>query len=175
MARTLIIGGGERGVALARARIAAGDVVRIVVADAGAAAVEAAGAEPWIGDPLRLGTVLGALDGVTVGCWLFADADRPRSEREALHGARLESFLAEAVDTTLRGFLYEAAGEAEPELLRAGAGRAARIARQNAIPLASIDVPPDPLERWLRAATHAISMLLGSSDALDSDAEIAQR
>lgn len=160
MARILIIGGGERGRQLARARIDAGDVARIVVPGEQVEAVGAVGAEPWVGDPLRLATVIGALDGVAVGCWLLADAGASRHEREALHGARLESFLSEAVDTTMRGFVYESAGSVEPELLSGGAQAAARIAQRNAIPLATIGVAHEPRERWLREASDAVGSLL---------------
>ncbi|MHB1810259.1 MAG: hypothetical protein ACYCU0_13355 [Solirubrobacteraceae bacterium] len=162
MARILIIGGRERALALAQARIEAGDVARVVVGGRdGFDAVCAIGAEPWAGDPLRLGTLLGALDRVAIACWLLGDATGTHEELVALHGARLEAFLREAVDSTMRGFVYEAAGSAGEELLRNGATIAASVAGRNVIPLATIETPPQERERWLSEADSAVASLLG--------------
>ena len=38
------------------------------------AAIEAAGAECWIGTPDRLATLRAALDGVTIACWMLGTA-----------------------------------------------------------------------------------------------------
>ncbi|HEX5146304.1 MAG TPA: hypothetical protein VFV85_04720, partial [Conexibacter sp.] len=66
MARVLIVGCGCRGQALARELRARGHAVRGTTRDeAGRAAIEAAGAEAWIGDPDRIATISYALDGVT--------------------------------------------------------------------------------------------------------------
>lgn len=162
MARLLIIGGGERGRALARARIAAGDVARIVAAADDVAAIESAGAEPWVGDPCRLATVVGALDGVAVVCWLFGDARQAEGEARALNGSLLETFLGEAVDSTMRGFVYEAAGDAGAGVLAAGAEVAVGIARKNAIPIATIDATPAEQGRWLDAALAVVAALLAA-------------
>ena len=53
--------------------------------------------------PERLATLRGALEHVTIACWLLADVDDQELAR-ALHGPRLESFLGDAIDSTLRGF-----------------------------------------------------------------------
>jgi hypothetical protein len=163
VARILIIGdGGERSLALARRRIDAGDVARVVVTHGESAdAVAAIGAEPWAGDPLRLGTLLGALDRIAVACWLLGDASGADEELAALHGARLEAFLREAVDSTMRGFVYEAAGSVGEERLRTGASIAASLAARNAIPLATIETSPRQRELWLSEADEAIGSLLG--------------
>ncbi len=79
-------------------------------AESGRAAIEAAGAECWIGTPERLGTLRAALENVTIACWLLATAAGAEDEVRALHGSRLEFFLGQSIDTTVRGFVYEAAG-----------------------------------------------------------------
>jgi uncharacterized protein YbjT (DUF2867 family) len=105
VARVLIVPCGCRGQALARELVAAGHAVRGTTRDpAHADAIAAAGAEPYVGDPDRIGTLMGALTGVTVLCWLFGgvpDAD--------LHGGRLRMLLEKLVDTPVRGVVYEPA------------------------------------------------------------------
>ncbi len=112
MARVLIVGGGCRGRRLAARLVGegpSGHAVRIVTrTESGRAAIEAGGAECLIGTPDRLATLRGALDGVTIACWLLATARGETEQVRALHGSRLESFLAQAIDTTMRGFVYEA-------------------------------------------------------------------
>jgi uncharacterized protein YbjT (DUF2867 family) len=103
VARVLIVGCGCRGQALARELVAAGHAVRGTTRDPERTAdIAAAGAEPYVGDPDRIGTLMGALPGVTVVCWLLGtvpDAD--------LHGGRLRMLLERLVDTPVRGFVYE--------------------------------------------------------------------
>jgi uncharacterized protein YbjT (DUF2867 family) len=105
VARVLIVGCGCRGQDLARALVAAGHAVRGTTRDpARRAAIAATGAEPYVGDPDRIGTLMGALTGVTILCWLFGtvpDAD--------LHGPRLRMLFEKLVDTPVRGVVYEAA------------------------------------------------------------------
>jgi uncharacterized protein YbjT (DUF2867 family) len=105
MARVLIVGCGCRGQELARELVAAGHAVRGTTRDPTCAeAIAAAGAEPYVGDPDRIGTLMGALHGVTILCWLFGtvpDAD--------LHGGRLRMLFEKLVDTPVRGVIYEAA------------------------------------------------------------------
>ncbi len=113
MARVLIVGGGCRGRRLAAELVGegSGHAVRIVTrTEAGRGEIEASGAECLIGSPDRLATLRGALDGVTIACWLLATATGESEQVRALHGSRLESFLAQAIDTTMRGFVYEAPG-----------------------------------------------------------------
>ena len=75
MARILIVGGGCRGRRLARQLVGEGHAVRITTrTEAGRAAIEATGAECWIGTPERLATLRGALESVTIVCWLLAGA-----------------------------------------------------------------------------------------------------
>jgi nucleoside-diphosphate-sugar epimerase len=103
MARVLIIPCGCRGQALARELVAAGHVVRGTTRDpAKTAAIAAAGAEPYVGDPDRIGTLMGALAGVTIVCWLMGTVPVPE-----LHGGRLRMLFEKLVDTPVRGVVYE--------------------------------------------------------------------
>jgi uncharacterized protein YbjT (DUF2867 family) len=105
VARVLIIPCGCRGRELAAALAAAGHAVRGTTRDpARAGAIAAAGAEPYVGDPDRIGTLMGALAGVTVVCWLFGAVPDPD-----LHGGRLRMLFEKLVDTPVRGVVYERA------------------------------------------------------------------
>ena len=108
MPRVLIVGCGCRGRALTRELVAAGHVVRGTTRDAAnAEAIRAAGAEPYLGDPDRIGTLMDALAAVTVAVWLLGEADAPE-----LHDGRLRMFCEKTVDTPVRGLVYEASAEA---------------------------------------------------------------
>jgi uncharacterized protein YbjT (DUF2867 family) len=105
VARVLIVGCGCRGQELARDLVAAGLAVRGTTRDpARAEAIAAAGAEPYIGDPDRVGTLMEALSGVTILCWLLGTVPD-----EDLHGPRLRMLFEKLVDTPVRGVVYEAA------------------------------------------------------------------
>src|SRR6266540_7289203 len=120
-----MVGGGCRGLRLARALMADGHAVRAVTrSEARRAAIEAAGCECWIGDPDRIGTLRYALDNVTVLLWLLGTASGPNAA--VLHGSRLRMMLEKTTDTTVRGVLYEAAGTVDAATLRSGAGELAR-------------------------------------------------
>ena len=104
MPRVLIVGCGCRGQALTRELVAGGHVVRGTTRDPGAtAAIAAAGAEPYVGDPDRIVTLMAALEAVTVAVWLLGTLDAPD-----LHDGRLRMFCETTVDTPVRGLLYEA-------------------------------------------------------------------
>src|ERR671936_2447032 len=112
MARVLIIPCGCRGQALARELRAAGHVVRGTTRDpARTAAIAEAGAEPFVGDPDRIATLMDALVGVTVVVWLLGGVPS-----EDLHGPRLRMLFEKLVDTPVRGFVYQS-----PPTLFAGA------------------------------------------------------
>lgn len=161
MARLLIFGGGQRGLWLAGGLVEEGHVARVVTRErAKAAEIESIGAECWVGDPSRLASVIGALEGVTIACWLLGCAAGGREELQALHGARLEGFLGEAIDTTMRGFVYEANGTVPAELLAAGVGTAKAVTERNAIPLRLLDADPAKREPWRSQAGEAIAGLL---------------
>ena len=161
MARILLIGGGARGRALAGDVRAAGNVVRITTrTEAGRAAIEAAGAECWIGTPDRLATLRRALDGVAVACWLLGNACGTPEELEELHGSRLQFFVTQTIDTTIRGLLYEAAGSVDPAALERGAEVIRHAARINAIPLEILRTDPADPSAWRAGALAAIDALL---------------
>ena len=147
MARILIVGGGCPGRRLAARLVDEGHAVRVTTRrEDGRSAIEASGAECWIGTPDRLATMRGALDHVTVACWMLAGAHCEPEELRALHTSRLEFFLTQAIDTTVRGFLYDAtpprgAGSkaVQPALLADGAKIVRRLTELNAIPASVLD------------------------------------
>jgi glycine/D-amino acid oxidase-like deaminating enzyme len=171
VARILIIGGGCRGRMLAREMAQAGHVLRITTrSEDQRAAIEASGAECWIATPARVGTLRAALEGVTLACWLLAGASGAAEDQRALHGSRLELFMRQVIDTTVRGFIYEAsipAAQSGGSAVPAGVlGEGARIARamgaRNAIPVAVIEGTATDAEGWLSQMRAAARSLLGS-------------
>ena len=167
VARILIVGGGCRGRRLAALLVEEGrHAVRITTrTESGRAAIEATGAECLIGTPDRLATLREALDGVTIACWMLAAAQGERAQVEALHGSRMESFLCQAIDTTMRGFVYEAAGFAVAPEIRAEGERIVRtVAERNAIPAAILRADVEDLETWQAEALTTVDGLLGGRD-----------
>jgi uncharacterized protein YbjT (DUF2867 family) len=142
--------------------VADGHAVRITTrAERGRAAIEATGAECWIGTPDRLATLRAALDGVAVVCWLLGSAHGSSEELRALHTSRLEFFLTQTIDTTVRGFIYEAAGmSSSPGLLLEGERIVRSLAQRNAIPVAFLSADPGDVPVWLHDARGAIGSLL---------------
>ena len=141
---------------------AEGHAVRMTTrTESGRAAIEAAGAECWVGTPDRLATLRGALENVTVLCWLMGTAAGSEQDLHALHGTRLEFFLTQAIDTTVRGFLYEAPGTSPPGApVLEGAARARELLELNAIPAAFLDADPADAAAWLEQARSAVAALL---------------
>jgi len=127
---------------------------------AAAAGLEAEGIEPWVGDPDRVGTLTGALDSVTVVCWLLGSATGEPEALAALHGPRLRAFCERVVDTTVRGLVYEAAGAVPAVLLAGGAEIAREAARTWEIPLRVLDVDPADRRQWIEVADGAVRELL---------------
>jgi hypothetical protein len=156
-----MVGGGCRGLDLARALAAEGHAVRAVTRRPDArAAIEAAGAECFIGDPDVVGTLRYALDNVTILLWLLGTAQGPHDKVEALHGSRLRMMLEKTTDTTVRGVVYEAAGTVAPELLATGADEVRRAQRINEIPYALLTADCADRAAWIAAARAAIDALL---------------
>jgi NAD(P)H-binding len=119
MARVLIVGCGCRGQELARDLVAAGLAVRGTTRDrAKCDAIAATGAEAYVGDPDRIGTLMEALRGVTIVCWLLGTV--PDTE---LHGPRLRMLFEKLVDTPVRGVVYEAATAEGERIARDAAER----------------------------------------------------
>lgn len=161
MARILVVGGGQRGRWLAERLGEEGHATRVLTrTEQGRAAIERAGAECWIGTPDRLGTLVGALEGVTIACWLLGCASGPEEQTQALHGLRLRSFMVKTIDTTIRGVVYEAAGTLAASLLAGGSRIASEVARQNQIPLELLRSNPADRGRWRGEAVAAIATLL---------------
>jgi hypothetical protein len=167
MARILIVGGGCRGRRLAGELVGEGHLLRITTrGEDRRAAIESYGAECLIATPMRVGTLRPALEGVTLACWLLAGASGSEQEVRALHGSRLELFLRQLIDTTVRGFVYDASPGLLPGALLAGGQRTLRaVAERNAIP-ASVLVGPQAGSSgdaaWVAAARAAVESLLGS-------------
>lgn len=158
----MIVGGGCRGRLLATDLLAGGHAVRISTrTEAGRAAIERTGAECWVGTPDRLATLRGALDAVAIACWLLGSATGSEAELAEMHGTRLELFLTQAIDTTVRGFVYEARGTSTPEAcLQAGERTVRRLAERSMIPAVFLRTPPSDVDAWLREARGALDALL---------------
>jgi NAD(P)-dependent dehydrogenase (short-subunit alcohol dehydrogenase family) len=154
MARVLIVGCGCRGRALARALVAEGHAVRGTTRDpARRAAIEAAGAEAVTADPDRLGTMMSAIEGVSVVCWLMGTA----RDADHLHGPRLDSMLEHIVDTPVRGLVYETGGVDRAE----GMAAATRAAATYNMPVEPLTTDPARHDAWLRDAAAAVTRVLG--------------
>ena len=112
-------------------------------------AIRDAGAEPYVGDPDRIGTLMDALSGVTVVCWLTGTLPVPE-----LHAGRLRMLWEKLVDTPVRGVVYEGA---LPE-----GERVARIASETwRIPLEVLAADPRDHAAWVAAARASVDRLLG--------------
>lgn len=159
--RLLLIGGGERGLALTRLLAADGHAVRVVTRDPERhAAIAAAGGEPWTGDPDRIGTLRYALDNVTILVWALGTAQGDDLRVHALHGTRLEMLLERVIDTTVRGVLYECNGTLPVELLSHGARTVEKMCRHNEIPWGLLHHETDDLDGWAASAADAIDRIL---------------
>jgi hypothetical protein len=163
VARVLILAGGCRGLRLAAAMLEQGHAVRVSTrTEAGRAAIEVTGAECWVGTPDRLATLRGALDGVTIACWLLGGCSGTEEQLMALHSTRLELFLTQAIDTTVRGFVYERRGTSTPPAALAEGERIVReMTRRNVIPVAFLDADPLDVDGWVEQARLEITSLLG--------------
>jgi nucleoside-diphosphate-sugar epimerase len=155
LARALIVGCGCRGRALASELVGAGHAVRGTTRDAGRIPeIEAAGAEGVVADPYKLATLLPQIEGVGVICWLLGSASGTREELEALHGARLRALLERLVDAPVRGFVYEASGSVDSELLAGGAAELQRFNETFHMPVELVDAEP---AGWLAAVQRVLS------------------
>ena len=114
-------------------------MARFLIVGAGPSAMALMGALEREGHVASLGDRAdrGALEHVAIVCWL--------------EGSAPERFLAGAVDSSMRGFLYQAAGR-EREL--------SETAARNSIPLAVLTLDPGGVDAWLEQARAAIEGLL---------------
>jgi hypothetical protein len=148
--RAVLVGGGRPGLALTRELTADGHAVRFVTRhEEFRPEIEAAGAECWIGDPDRIGSLRYALESATVLLWLMGRA--PDGE---LHGSRLTMMMERTIDTTVRGVVYEGT--------EAGAAEVARMADFNEIPHAILDAPREDEEAWVAAVLAAVDGVLAA-------------
>jgi nucleoside-diphosphate-sugar epimerase len=162
VARVLIVGCGCRGRALAHDLRAAGHAVRGTTRDPShTEAIAAAGAEPYVGDPDRVATLMDALAGVTIVCWLMGTATGAPDRVAALHDGRLRMLWEKLVDTPVRGVVHEAAGPLPPDVLARGRAVARAAHETWRIPLVVLDADPADHGAWLAAATTAVAGLLG--------------
>jgi hypothetical protein len=159
--RVLLAGGGCRGLQLARGLIVDGHAVRVVTRDEGRRAeIEQAGAECWIGDPDRIGSIRYALENVTVIVWALGTAGGEAEQVDALHGSRLTMLLERTIDTTARGFLYEAAGTVAADSLARGCAEVERMCSYNEVPYALLRTDPADADAWTSAARAAIDEIV---------------
>jgi hypothetical protein len=128
-------------------------------------ALEAAGVEPFIGDPDRVGTIFPALDQVGVACLLLGSAVGEPERIAAVHGPRLETLLDKMIDTTVRGVVYEAAGTVAPEVLHRGWDLVSAACQRSRIPHSVIDVAPGDHGAWLDAAEAAVERVMARGGA----------
>jgi hypothetical protein len=159
VARVLIVGCGCRGSSLGAALAASGHAVRGTTrSPARIPDLETAGIEGVVADPDRLGTLVRALAGVTVVCWLMGSAE----DSPELHGPRLRSLTEHLVDTPVRGLVYEAAGSAEPALLAEGASIVREASHTWHMPVEIVDTHPSAHDAWVGAMTAAFEHLLST-------------
>jgi hypothetical protein len=148
--RVLLVGGGRPGLELTRRLTAGGHAVRFVTRHEGfREEIEAAGAECWVGDPDRIGSLRYGLDNVTVLLWLMG-----RAPDGDLHGSRLTMMMERTIDTTVRGVIYEGT--------LAGAAEVARMAAYNEIPYAILDADRDDPGAWVDAVLEHIDGVLAA-------------
>jgi uncharacterized protein YbjT (DUF2867 family) len=165
VARCLIVGCGCRGQELTRALRAGGHAVRGTTRDAARRAeIEAAGAEPFVGDPNVVGTLVPALAHVGVACILLGSATGTAEQLAALHSTRLDMLLERMLDTTVRGVVYQASGSVDPALLSAGAERVRRACERSLIPYELLATDPAQGESWIADAVAAIERALVGRD-----------
>jgi hypothetical protein len=162
VARALIVGCGCRGRELGRALLEAGWQVRGTSRSAATAAeIEAAGIEPLIADPDRIGDILEGIEGVTLIYWLLGSATGPPEAVEALHGPRLERLLEEIVDTPVRGFVYEFTGLLDAARMAGALEILRRAGERWRIPFEVVAVAEADDELWRDAMLAAARELVG--------------
>jgi uncharacterized protein YbjT (DUF2867 family) len=146
---------------LSRELVARGHAVRGTTREpARLGEIEATGAEAVLADPDRVGTLVDALEHVTVACVLLGSAAGAGEQLASLHSTRLEMLLTKVVDTTIRGVVYEARGTVEGEVLAAGAARVRAFGERSLAGWALLGADPADHALWLAAALAAIDDVL---------------
>jgi len=105
----------------------------------GRESIAAAGIEPVKADPAQPGTVLDMVADVAMVVWLLGSAEGSRESIEAIHGAALERVLERLVETPVRRFVYEAAGNVDAAILAGGAEIVRSAGARWRIPVAVAD------------------------------------
>ncbi len=163
MARALLVGCGCRGRELGRLLLAGGWQVRGTTRHEDRLSdIAAAGIEPALADPDRVGTVLDHVADVAVVAWLLGSAAGEADSVAALHGPRLERLLEELVDTPVRGVVYERAGSAGPEALASGAWVMSAAGTRWRIRFELVEHDPGDWQGWAGAAANACRRVLNS-------------
>jgi hypothetical protein len=155
VARVLVVGCGCRGRALAGEL--AGHALRGTArSPARMSELEAAGIEGVVADPDRLATLVPALSGVTVVCWLMGTAHGS----PGVHGDRLRTLMEHLVDTPVRGLVYEAAGNVDATLLSQGTQIVRQASHTWHIPVEIVETDPGSHEGWVRSMKEAVERVL---------------
>jgi nucleoside-diphosphate-sugar epimerase len=173
MARALIVGCGCRGRELGGRLLAEGWAVRGTSRrEEGLTAIEAAGIEPALADPDRVGTLLELVGDVAVVFHLLGSAAGEPEAVAAIHGPRLERLLERVVDTPVRGVVYEAYGSVDPAVLAGGAEIVGTASRTWRIPAEVVSEEPIAFATWSQGMVDLALCLLspaGKSKGLNSD------
>ena len=147
---------------LARALVKRGHVVRATTRDpARSSEIEAAGAECVVADPDRVGSLIGALEHVTVAVILLGSAQGEPGALAELHGPRLEMLASRMVDTTIHGVIYEARGTVDPGLLARGAELARAFGARSRARVELLEADPSDPESWLAETLAAVQAVMG--------------
>jgi uncharacterized protein YbjT (DUF2867 family) len=153
VARVLIVPCGCRGRALAAELKAAGHAVRGTTRDpARVDAIAAAGAEPYVGDPDRIGTLMEALAGVTIVVWLLGSVPIP--------AGRVRMLFEKLVDTPVRGVVYESAGTVPARYREAGERALAAAWERWRIPYELLTADPGCHADWAVAAQASVDRVV---------------
>lgn len=148
---------------LARALAADGHAVRGTTRDPDLAPeIRAAGAEAVVADPDRVGTLIGALDHVSVALILLGSAQGSPEALAELHGPRLQMLLTRLIDTTVHGVVYEATGTVEAALLQAGTAQLEAFRQRSRSRVALLEADPGDPEAWVRHALDAVEAVLAT-------------
>jgi nucleoside-diphosphate-sugar epimerase len=176
LARALIVGCGCRGQRLGMRLAGAGWQVRGTTRDPGAAHdILAAQLEAVLADPERPASILDQVGDATLVFWLLGSALGEPELIAAIHGPRLERLIEKLVDTPVRGFVYEGAGQVQRHHLERGAGIVRDAAKRWRIPIEVVTEDPDEWETWTEAMLAAAERLtagrsqLGGCDSTGSE------
>jgi hypothetical protein len=111
-----------------------------------------------VADPDRLATLVPALAGVSVVCWLLGTA----TGSPEVNGQRLQTLAEHLVDTPVRGLVYEAGGTVEPALREQGAQIVRTASETWHIRGEVVRTDPADHEAWLGAMKEAVERTLSA-------------